>query len=53
MRLQQSVRPSLAAYKRALAQKLGLKGKQLECAARAAQRGASPKQILVAAAWLI
>lgn len=50
MRLQQSV-PSIAAYKRALRSKLGLRGKKLEAAARMAAKNGSVKQVLQAAAY--
>ena len=49
MRLQQSV-PSIAAYKRALRSKLGLRGAALERAARVAAKHGNAKDVLRAAA---
>lgn len=50
MRLIQST-PSVAAYKRALRSKLGLRGKKLEAAAKVAAKHGSVKQVLAAAAF--
>lgn len=49
MRLQQSV-PSIAAYKRALRTKLGLRGAALERAARVAAKHGNANAVLRAAA---
>lgn len=48
-RLPQS-RPSVAAYKRALRSKLGLRGKSLQRAAECAAKYGTIKQVLAAAA---
>jgi hypothetical protein len=45
--------PSIAAYKRALRAKLGLRGKRLEAAARCAAKHGNVKQVLQAAAYAV
>lgn len=52
MRVLQST-PSIAAYKRALRAKLGLRGAALERAARVAAKYGSVKQVLQAAAYAV
>lgn len=52
MRVLQST-PSIAAYKRVLRAKLGLRGKRLEAAARCAAKHGNVKQVLQAAAYAV